>query len=835
MELYAAQQTLSRLQTQLEATENEKSQMAEKRTQIESDLQRLQEWHETRAVDTDAKKQQADERQKKLNALNQTLKQLEQQSEGLRSETSKTKQEAFAAEKESKLLEKEKLTQDVLIDSLSETLKGLHAKNTLFEAQANAQAKETKLARQTLAEANAEMESVNLEKRQLTSQWKSALVGNAKRDEALKVTREALHNQRQELLLIEAETNGKKAQAKEESRKNEQLLALLRKTENEANNAQKQLDKVLHRKEKLAETYERLVGSQEETDAALSRAKKEESQITDGLRLVEEDTASTRRSIQNLDEKMLANLSEQSTTEKDAKRVVASTQEMRRLINQEETSTTNVQNEIARCRIDVLHHRGLVDQLTEASAALEEETNEKQRTVEKYELEIQRRSDEIARKGMEVASLNRELDKRNIAGGGQGANLGPLEANIKHLSVTTEKTEKEIKELQRRWVGYQTELVALVNENNNLGEKTRRLKAELTVSARRRVRLQENHVRQLDEIKTLEFAMERARQDQARINGITAKHELATKNLLTDVMVTEREIQGSLEELEGQTITIETKVTTSTNEKRRLIGEVIEAERQIMLWERKIQLEKETQAALDPSVGGDVVGAMKREIQRMSHRETELKKMQEQLIRKVEQAVYKRETIGAKARLAKDKLRDELKLAKGKGGSLGSSGNSSLLKGRALKKDQTTKQGLKKACVELKGKIAEVKVEVEVVGQSVNDLSSQKELADEETAATQHALEQLRAREDDLRDARDAVEREAERVALEALKATRMLERFQAIDLKGGSEKSLDDLEADFDSAMRRREKLKLAVESIRQDAPQLEQVLERAVVLLSI
>jgi hypothetical protein len=43
-------------------------------------------------------------------------------------------------------------------------------------------------------------------------------------------------------------------------------------------------------------------------------------------------------------------------------------------------------------------------------------------------------------------------------------------------------------------------------------------------------------------------------------------------------------------------------------EKRQVLAEVVESERQIMLWERKIQLEKETQAALDPEVGNDVVG-----------------------------------------------------------------------------------------------------------------------------------------------------------------------------------------------------------------------------------
>jgi hypothetical protein len=273
---------------------------------------------------------------------------------------------------------------------------------------------------------------------------------------------------------------------------------------------------------------------------------------------------------------------------------------------------------------------------------------------------------------------------------------------------------------------------------------------------------------------------------------------------------------------------------------KRLIGEVIEAERQIMLWERKIALEKETQAALDPGVGDDVVGSMRKEIARMGLREVDLKKMTEILMRKVERAVYKRETIGAKARLARDKLREETRVAKGKGGGNvlgGNSSNSNALKGRALKKDQTTKLGLKKQCVELRGRIGEVVGEVEVTSLSVEELIAQKQLADEELAATREALAQLKERSDDLRDARVAVKREAERVALEALKASRMLDRFLKIE-EGGMgdlEKSVEDLEREFDAAVRRREKLAEAVYAIRQDAPHMEDALERAVVLLSI
>jgi len=43
----------------------------------------------------------------------------------------------------------------------------------------------------------------------------------------------------------------------------------------------------------------------------------------------------------------------------------------------------------------------------------------------------------------------------------------------------------------------------------------------------------------------------------------------------------------------------------------------VQAERQILLWERKITLEKEMQDALDPTIGQTEIVLMRKEIHRM--------------------------------------------------------------------------------------------------------------------------------------------------------------------------------------------------------------------------
>ncbi len=78
------------------------------------------------------------------------------------------------------------------------------------------------------------------------------------------------------------------------------------------------------------------------------------------------------------------------------------------------------------------------------------------------------------------------------------------------------------------------------------------------------------------------------------------------------------------------------------------MGEIVEAERQILLWERKITIEKEMQETLDPTIGQKELVAMKKEIHRMELRYDVLRKKQEAQIQQMEQLVFKRETIQLK-------------------------------------------------------------------------------------------------------------------------------------------------------------------------------------------
>ena len=85
-------------------------------------------------------------------------------------------------------------------------------------------------------------------------------------------------------------------------------------------------------------------------------------------------------------------------------------------------------------------------------------------------------------------------------------------------------------------------------------------------------------------------------------------------------------------------------------ERERLVGELMECERQIVLWEKRITLEVETQEALDPSVGAAELAAMGKDIARMRTRYEAVKREQERLVSEMERAIEKREIIALKSK-----------------------------------------------------------------------------------------------------------------------------------------------------------------------------------------
>ena len=426
--------------------------------------------------------------------------------------------------------------------------------------------------------------------------------------------------------------------------------------------------------------------------------------------------------------------------------------------------------------------------------------------------------------------LNRELAAKT-SGGGEDENLGPMEATIKNATREIAAKEKASKELQRRWVGYQTDLVATVNENNQLAEKTQRLKAEKTVLVARRARLEKNRQRQAEEIKALDKASDRAHADATKINVASAKTLRRLEVLETENVVLEREVVGELRRSgasrrRGWSPRSKPRRRRSGRRSRRLSrrsGRSCSGSARFS-WRRRPR--RRGPGRRRGRRDGDEEGNSED-----GARDAEPMRRQEALMQDMEKAIYKRELIMTKARLAKTKEAADSR----RGAAFRRRESERRLgpasQGRAAQKEEATRRGLQRQCADLKRSIGEAESEAAEAEKTLEALEEQRVAAEEEVEATRAAVEEPERRARGASGgAKEGVDRERERIELEARKASRMLERFGEVER---GERRCDATEeeayAAFDEATRRREKLRGAVEDIRSDAPHLEKALERA------
>lgn len=135
-----------------------------------------------------------------------------------------------------------------------------------------------------------------------------------------------------------------------------------------------------------------------------------------------------------------------------------------------------------------------------------------------------------------------------------------------------------------------------------------------------------------------------------KLNDLIAKNSSLQEKISNHNFGMEQEFVEELKELEADSIKSETHFQSLKAEKQQLLDEIVEIERQAMLWEKKIQLEKETQAALDPEVGQQEARNMEKEIHRMKIRYETLLRDQERMVVEIERGLHKRDAIALRGR-----------------------------------------------------------------------------------------------------------------------------------------------------------------------------------------
>ncbi|GAB1297138.1 Coiled-coil domain-containing protein 40 [Apodemus speciosus] len=538
------------------------------------------------------------------------------------------KQVVKKTETEKMHAEIEKKKQDLFVDQLTERAHQLEENIALFEAQYLSQAEDTRVLRKAVTEASTEIDTIVMEKKRILQQWTTSLVGMKHRNEAYRTVMDAFRPYscvpphqtecEHQVKSIDSEIEAYKKSIMQEEEKNEKLARLLNRAETEATLVQKMTAQCLSKQEALQTEFNTYQLALQDTEEMLNKGYVEHSAVLSELQATRQAVHQEQELRQKMDISILDKLQEHGTSSKMTKYF----QQLLRKLQKENTNLvthlSKIDGDIAQATLDITNTNCKVDMHKKTLAELDKEVKRFNELITNSESEIVRRTILIERKQSLINFFNKQLEQMVSVLGGEEA--GPLELEIKRLSKLTEEFNTGVAEAQMTWLRLQQELVQVTHEREEQLVSVDQLKKEVHIMEQKKLRIENKIEHEKREQKIVSRHMRDLDNDLSKLNMLLDKNRCNSELLEQSNVVAETEFTRTLKDAERETIQMQEKLTELSEEKATLLNSLVEAEHQIMLWEKKIQLAKEMRNSVDSETGQTEIRAMKAEIHRMKGR-----------------------------------------------------------------------------------------------------------------------------------------------------------------------------------------------------------------------
>lgn len=738
VDLYNAQQHLAKLQESLDKYHEKHAAVLQEHEEQLKVREELSAVTESAQRKVDEMQKQYNRYQDELGKLTETLLKVEAFNDQLKSEVELERRAAHKVEDDITRLEREKLQQDNLVNSLHERIRVLENQSAELKEQITSQKRETQMARDTLAEATSEMEAINVDKKQLVQQWNSALLGMQRRHDAMKKTEEALQRQKEDLQILENEISGYRRDVQGVQTENAKLLEFMSRVDNEIVVLERQMDALLEKREKNTELYAMMSSTVEKTEAECKALEQQIKLKTAAVKETEKQIAKHAKSVVDMEGRVMEHLSKQTTLKQESQGVLRDIEKIKSAIHAKELQVTQMENELARIRVDTLQANAYNETLQSTLDDLEKELQSRGVMIERMQTDIRRRNDEIDRKQKQLDQLNIQYEQIVASYGGEGGeHVGPLEATISSLSKAIATKSAENEALQQEWIKLQTELVSCKNTINGVNDTILDAQAKVTILTQKRDRLLTNIGHAKSEIAALESKSNAMHLEMKRVNTLLSTNADSKQAAASDAVLIESDLVRRLEGKKREAIQLERKVEDTRQAKADLLRDILDCERDIMFWERKLQIARETEMALDPSIGKAEIEKMKKEIGFMEQRMAQLQREQKFLIEEMQKLIDHREIIRTKGKAI------EASTQKSKQG--------------------TTRHAVDRENTRLFKELTAKRKEAQEKDRVIKDSLAQVERAAVEVDQTQNEIETLDAQIEQLQGQLEAVRKERER------------------------------------------------------------------------
>ena len=662
VELYQIQQTLVRLQTKLTEANEKRAQYEQERLQKEEELKEAREELAAREQELKDRTAEYENQRNELDKLNQNVLLLEKHNQEMLDQVAVTRRETYKHEQSAQETETAKKEQDLYIDKLTEQVANIGSGLAEVEAQILAQRAETKTARDALLQASLEMEKIQFERNHLIQEWNSSLVNVKRRAETLQNIEAAAAKQEEEIRAAQNEYNGIKKQIADQQEIAERNTGLYNKIRNRITYLDGKIQETQQARQKLEGTLEELTQLTREKERLVSKLIIERNQANTEFKQSQKGANEISNQIHAIEDYIIKQVEEQTNMKKDTVAAQNDVQKIRDQIEAKDRELSSLQNEVMKLKIDKLNITGQCSKFEKGLEEIVNELQEKDQLISQYEMQIRKNNVNIEKLQSEVDKLNRKYDQLTSAQNGE--EYGPLERKIRVLESKIQQSDENAAECQSTWLKKQTELVTLTHQCEDGEESCNTLNAHIAVLSRKRDRTKlalEATEKEIDkyniQIKLLQREMS------------TLGEKLSSGNGQGDLLIEgninfEAEILEQLQKKEEESANIERKIEELNDYRTQIADDLMETEKNIMLWEKKLQLAREMREALDPNYGASEIRLMKKEITRMELRLKQIKKQQQNIVQEMSFGLRRRETIATRGavqqRLNKDKTRSDI-------------------------------------------------------------------------------------------------------------------------------------------------------------------------------
>ncbi|XP_038227525.1 coiled-coil domain-containing protein 40 isoform X5 [Dermochelys coriacea] len=577
MVLYGVQQQLARLQMELEKNQDRYSQIAMVRRQLEEELQDIRNLYKKTCQSTEDERKKVSVMQTEVENLALRLFYMQNMDQDVRDDISVMKRAVKKAEADRNQAEVEKKKQDLLVDRLTRKFNELQEQIGLYEAQFIAQAEDTKITRKAVSEACMEIQTINMEKKQLMHQWNSSLTGMKRRDEAYSAMQEALRQSKHQLRSLETEIQVYKKSVTKEEERNELLASILNRSENDANMSKKLIAQCTAKQDALKVEYSTYTRTLHETEQALSRANSDRAARMNELQAISKETEKETEARQELENQIMAKLQDQLMSSKAAKYFSQLAAKLHKRKLDLELHFSKVENDTAQVILDTTHTNCRLSMLQKTFSALDKEMKNINDLINRSENEISKRNLLIERKQGVINLFNKKMEMMISQLGGQ--ELGPLEVEINRLTKQIDEYNSEVMTLQKYWLRLQKELVKLTQEREEQLASLDMLKKQITIMQQKKVRTENEIQQEKNEQKDIERHMRNMANDLMKLNMLINKNSHNSVELQHGNTIMENEFVRSLKAAERESIEMQEKLDRLHEEKERLLNSLVEAEK----------------------------------------------------------------------------------------------------------------------------------------------------------------------------------------------------------------------------------------------------------------